>query len=393
MSPSVARGGGRRIGAVQAPVVPIVADLVRAHPGTISLAQGVVGYGPPAAALAALAGWGEAPADHLYGPVAGEPELRAAFASKLARENGIDCDASDYRVVVTAGANMGFLAALLAVTDPGDEVILPVPYYFNHEMAIRMVDCVPVPVATTTGFQLDPGTVAAALTPRTRAVVTVSPNNPSGAIYLREALAAVNTLCREAGIWHVSDEAYEYFAFGPTPVTAVAALPGAQAHTIALYSLSKGYGFAGWRIGFMVLPGHLHEAVLKVQDTNLICATRVAQRAAVAVLGTDPDWRAARLATIAAVRGPVLAALGALAPALRPVANDGAFYVLGRVATDLPDLELVRRLVVDFGVATLPGSAFGLTQGCHLRISYGALQPDTAAEGLGRLARGIAALT
>ena len=116
--------------------------------------------------------------------------------------------------MVTAGGNMAFVHAVLAITGPDDEVILPVPFYFNHEMAIQMAGCRVVPVATDSRYQLDVDAIRAAMTPRTRAVVTISPNNPTGAVFPERALRDVNTLCRDRGIYHISDEAYEYFTYG-----------------------------------------------------------------------------------------------------------------------------------------------------------------------------------
>ena len=115
--------------------------------------------------------------------------------------------------MVTAGGNQAFLNVVLGILDPGDEVILPVPYYFNHEMAITMANARPVLAPTDSDYQLDLGALRSAITPRTRAIVTVSPNNPSGAVYPEGALRAVNALCAEHGIYHISDEAYEYFTF------------------------------------------------------------------------------------------------------------------------------------------------------------------------------------
>ena len=115
--------------------------------------------------------------------------------------------------MVTAGSNMAFLNSVLALADPGDEFILPMPYYFNQEMAIRMAGCVPVPVAVRDDWQLDVPALAAAITPRTRAIVTVSPNNPTGAVYHEADLRAVNALCARHGLYHFSDEAYEYFTY------------------------------------------------------------------------------------------------------------------------------------------------------------------------------------
>ena len=143
------------MGAVQSPVVPVVADLIRATPGTISLGQGVVCYGPPDSALHnVLAHAGEL--NQYYGPVEGIPELAGRLKDKLRTENDIHID-ERRSLVISAGANMGFLNALFAITDPGAEVILPTPYYFNHEMAVRMLNCEPVCVDTDQHFQITPG--------------------------------------------------------------------------------------------------------------------------------------------------------------------------------------------------------------------------------------------
>src|SRR6185503_2718408 len=129
-------------------------------------------------------------------------------------DNGLKVGAAEgNRVMVTAGGNLAFMNAVLAIADPGDEFILPTPYYFNHEMAVTMANCRPVLVATDASYQLDVAGLRAAITPRTRAIVTVSPNNPSGAVYPAETLRQVNRLCAEHRIHHISDEAYEHFTY------------------------------------------------------------------------------------------------------------------------------------------------------------------------------------
>src|SRR5262249_29932203 len=226
----------RRMQVVQTPVIPVVGDLVRSTPGAISLGQGVVYYGPPPAVLAAAQAFGADPQDHKYKPVEGIADLVQLIADKVSRENGIDL--AGRSIVVTAGANMAFFNSLLAIADAGDEIILPTPYYFNHEMAIAMLSCRPVLVPTTQDYQLNIDSLRAAITPRTRAIVTISPNNPSGAVYSREALVAVNRLCRDNGIYHVSDEAYEYFTYDGAEHFSPGSLPESYEYTISLYSFS-----------------------------------------------------------------------------------------------------------------------------------------------------------
>ena len=379
----------RRMAAVQPPIIPLVAEWVRAHPGTVSLGQGVVWYAPPASARARAMDFFDAPGHHPYGPAQGDPLLLGLLERKLALENGISL--AGRKLLVTAGANMGFLNALFAIADPGDEVILPLPYYFNQEMAARMLNCRPVCVPTGADFQLDLAAVRAAISPRTRAVVTVSPNNPSGAVYGEAALRAVNALCQEAGIYHICDEAYEYFLYGAARHFSPGGIEGAQAHTISLYSLSKSYGFASWRVGYMVVPEALYPALLKAQDTNLICPPRISQHAAAGALEAGPQYVAEKLKTTAKVREIVLGELQALRDFCHIPPGDGAFYLLLKVDTALDSLALAERLIREHGVAVIPGAAFGLQEGCYLRVAYGALDADTAALGVRRLVDGLRA--
>ena len=385
-----------RLRAVQTPIIPVIADLIRAHPGTISLGQGVVGYGPPPAALAQLEGFLAEPANHKYQPVAGIPALLDALTQKLAAENGIAVGpAHGNRVMVTAGGNNAFIATVLALGDPGDEFILPLPYYFNHEMAITMANCRPVLVPTDANYQLDVAALRAAITPRTRAIVTVSPNNPSGAVYPEAVLREVNALCAERGIVHISDEAYECFTYDEARHFSAASLPGAAAHTISLYSLSKAFGFASWRIGWMVFPEKLEAALRKIQDTLVICPPVISQHAAVGALAAGTAFVREKLRGIAEVRALVECELAALVRdgVCEVPPAQGAFYFLLRVNSSRPPLELAEKLIREHRVAVIPGSAFGVDHGCHLRVAYGALQKETAQEGVGRLVSGLRALT
>jgi aspartate/methionine/tyrosine aminotransferase len=379
-----------RMAAVQAPVIPIVGELIRTTPGTISLGQGLVSYAPPPQAMARVRAWPTDPSEHKYGPVEGERALVEALAAKLRAENGLDLSAS--RIVVTAGGNMAFMNAVLAIADPGDEIVLVAPYYFNHEMAVVMAGCRPVVVSADRCYQLDPGAIAAAITPRTRAVVTISPNNPTGAVYPEPAIAAVNALCAGRGLLHIHDEAYEYFLYGGARHFSPGSLPGAAAHTISLFSLSKAYGLASWRMGYMVVPERLFVDVNKIQDTILICPPLVSQAAALGALEAGRAYCEPHVARLAQIRTLVLERLAALEDLVEAPTPDGAFYCLLRLATTLPDMVVVERLVREHRVAVIPGSAFGAADGCYLRISYGALEESTVAEGMDRLARGLRAV-
>ena len=372
------------------PIIPWVGELIRRTPGTISLGQGVVDYAPPAAAHEALIRFCAEPARHKYQHELGIPELRERIATRLAAENGIDADR--FSLMVTAGGNMAFLTALLAICDQGDEVVLVKPYFFNHEMAVRMIGCRPVVVAADERYQLDLASIEAAIGPRTRAVVTVSPNNPSGAVYSESDLRAVNALCTDRGLYHISDEVYEYFLFDGARHFSPGAIAGAETHTVCIYSLSKSYGFASWRVGYMLFPSSLLEAVKKIQDTNVICAPVVSQFAAVGVLETGRQWVEERIESIAAVRRIALDALSSLGERVTVPRADGAFYFLVRVHRGEDSVEFVERLIRRHGIALIPGTAFGMDDGCYLRIGYGAVNAAAMEEGMERLVAGISAL-
>jgi aspartate/methionine/tyrosine aminotransferase len=381
----------RRSLAIQPPIIPIVRDWIEATPGTISLGQGVVSYGPPAEALDALQRALADPATHKYGPVEGLAPLRAALRRKLAEENGVAVDAGR-RIVVTAGANMAFLAIVLAIADPGDEVLLLRPYYFNYEMAVRIAGATPVSVDTDPAFQPRLDAIAEALTSRTRALVTISPNNPTGAVYPEPTLRALNALCRERGVYHVHDEAYEYFTYDGARHFSPASIPGSETHTVALYSFSKAYGFAGWRVGYMVIPEGLGEAVRKIQDTNVISPPVASQHAALGALGAGAAYCRERLGALDAMRRRFLDALAELPQLCDAPRSQGAFYLMLRVNTAPGAMTLAERLVREHGVAVIPGAAFGVDWPTLLRISYGALAPGDAAEGLRRLVGGLRSL-
>jgi aspartate/methionine/tyrosine aminotransferase len=380
-----------RMDAVQAPIVAVVGDLIRQVPGTISLGQGVVHYGPPPAAVNIAREAMADPETHSYQDGAGNRALVGAIEHKLQRDNGIDV-ARGSRVMVTAGANMAFVHAVLAITNPGDEVILPVPFYFNHEMAIQIAGSTPVRVPTDEHYQLDVDAIGAAVTPRTRAIVTVSPNNPTGAVYPEAALRAVSRLCQERGLYHISDEVYEYFTYGATRHVSPGAFDGAHAHTISLFSLSKAYGFAGWRIGYMAFPEPLENAIAKVQDTILVCPPVISQVAAVAAMEVGPAYCRRHLQPLAEIRDVVGAQLRSLEPLCTVPPADGAFYCFVRVNADLDPMKTAERLIREHRVAVIPGTAFGMTEGCYFRVAYGALQKATVAEGIGRLVGGLRSL-
>jgi aspartate/methionine/tyrosine aminotransferase len=372
---------------VQSPIIPVVGELIRSNPGTISLGQGVAYYGPPPEAIEAIQTFLTDPENHKYKLVQGIQELLESIEQKLEKENSIYLKGS--RIVVTAGANMGFMNTALAITDPGDEIILQLPYYFNHEMAVMIADCKAVCVPTDDDYQLQPEVIAAAITNRTRAVVTISPNNPTGAVYRESDLRQVNEICRNNGIYHISDEAYEYFTYDDARHFSPGSIDGAAEHTISLFSLSKAYGFASWRIGWMVIPERLFMPIRKIQDTILICPPVISQWAAVGAMKAGRSYCRQKLQITTDIRRICLNKLASIADLVTVPPADGAFYFLLRVHKNSDPMDLIRQLIERHKVAVIPGMTFGMQDKCYLRIAYGALQKDTAVEGIGRLVEGL----
>jgi aspartate/methionine/tyrosine aminotransferase len=379
-----------RLASVQTPVIPVVTRWTAETPGTISLGQGLVSWAPPDAVLSAARRFGRDAGDHAYTPIEGIPALVEAIERKLARENGVAV-APGSRVVVTAGGNLAFVTAALAVLDTGDEVIFPVPFYFNHEMAVAMTGARPVPVPTTPDYRLDLDAIAAAVTPRTRAIVTVSPNNPTGHVYSESDLRAVNGLCGDRGLFHIHDEAYEYFTYGPARHVSPGSFAGAADHTISLYSLSKSFGFASWRIGYLVVPMALSDAIDKIQDTVIICAPGISQYAALAALDLGDSFVRPRVATLAPLRRVVLDALAGI-PGCEATGSDGAFYTFVRIRTARDSMTAAEQLIREHRVAVVPGKAFGDIDSCSMRVSYGMLDRAGAEAGAARLAAGLRSL-
>ncbi|MBD2447316.1 pyridoxal phosphate-dependent aminotransferase [Nostoc sp. FACHB-152] len=377
-----------RMQAVQSPIIPVVGELIQNSPGTISLGQGVVSYSPPPEAVEILPKFLAEPTNNLYKAVEGIPLLLTALTAKLSSFNKIEIK-DDNCIVVTAGSNMAFMNAILAITSPGDEIILNTPYYFNHEMATTMAGCRVVLVETDENYQLRPEAIAAAITPKTRAVVTISPNNPTGVVYSEAALRQVNQICSDRNIYHISDEAYEYFTYNGVKHISPGAFSGSNNHTISLFSLSKAYGFASWRIGYMVIPKHLLIAVKKVQDTILICPPVVSQYAALGALQAKNEYLQENIGEIAKVRDLVLDSLNSLQNLCTVVPADGAFYCFLKVHTQMDTFELVKQLIQEHKVAVIPGTTFGMERGCYLRVAYGALNKDKAKAGIERLVKGL----
>ena len=353
----------------------------------ISLGQSVPFFGPPPQMLDAVRDAIDnfGPRLHTYGPDAGIPELRHALARKLREFNRVSFD-PDTQLLVTPGSNQAFMVAMTTILEPGDEVAIASPYYFNHHMAIELCGGVvrEIQLSEEDGFQMTMEDVEEALTERTRAVVIISPNNPTGTVYRAEEIATITRELTERGIYVISDDAYEVFCYDGARHTSVAGLADSVDNVITLGSLSKTFGMTGWRIGYMAASAELCRQALKVQDAMAICAPIISQVAATAALEQMPEYPLSMIDELDERRRILEATLDGVS-ALHWSKTDGALFAMVRADVAGGDRELAWELLDRAEVLTVPGSAFGRQWEGFLRISYGCSPRDRYEEALSRL--------
>lgn len=356
------------------------------HGPGIDLSQATPADPPPPVLMAALQAAAADPATAAYGPIRGDAILRGAYAADVSAIYGaaISMDA----VAIVTGCNQAFVMAVMAVAKTGDEVVLPSPWYFNHKMALDIlgIRAVPLPCLPESGFVPSPEAAAAALSPRTRAIVLVSPNNPTGAIYPPDVIARFSGLARERGVWLIVDETYRDFlpSAGRMPHGLFAAEGGVPDHVVQLYSFSKAFALPGYRLGAVVGPPDFMEPFGKVLDTVQICAPRVGQIAIGGTMAGLAGWREENRAMIAA-RGDRFRRVMAEAEAWT-VGSVGAYFAYVAPPPGLGSSEAVsRRLASGLGVLTLPGSYFGPGQDGWLRVAFANAPEDRLADVPARL--------
>lgn len=350
----------------------------------IDLTQAVPGYPPHPALLARL---GAAAADvgmAGYGPILGDRALRGALAADIARRYGADIAPEE--VAVTAGCNLAFAMVMETIAAPGDAVMLPAPWYFNHRMALAMrgVEAVPLPCRAEDGFVPDPDRAAARLTPSVRAIVLVTPNNPTGAAYPAEVIEAFAALARARGVWLVLDETYRDFV-GSDPPHGLMRGGAWRDVLIHLYSFSKAYCVPGHRVGAVVAGHRVLEAFAKAADTLQICAPRAPQAALAWAIEGLRAWREDNRAMMARRAAAFRAAMTA-APGWRIDALGGYFAYL-RLPDGLRDaVSVSERLAAEQGLLVLPGLFFGPGQERHVRVAFANADEATIAAVPARLA-------
>jgi aspartate/methionine/tyrosine aminotransferase len=337
------------------------------------------------------------PAMHRYTPAAGLPDLREAIAQKTRRDSGVELPAS--QVLVTNGGKHAVYNAFQTLLDPGDEVLLPAPYWTTYPEAIALTGAriVEVPTDETTGFRATVEQLDAATTPRTKALVFVSPSNPTGAVYPPEEVEAIGRWALDRGVWVITDEIYEHLTFGDHRFTSMpAVVPELLETCVILNGVAKTYAMTGWRVGWMLAPPDVIKGATNLQSHSTSNVSNVAQKAALAAVAGPLD---AVVEMRAAFERRAVLAHRMLAgiPGVTCVQPEGAFYaypnltglldrpVRGR--TSKSTAELAEVLLDEVKVAIVPGEAFG-TPG-YARLSF-ALGDDDLGEGLRRIADAVA---
>jgi aspartate aminotransferase len=337
------------------------------------------------------------PRFHKYTPAGGLPELKAAVAEKTRRDSGFEADAS--QVLITNGGKQAVYEAFAALLDPGDEVLVPTPYWTTYPESIKLAGGVPVDVVAdeTTGYLVSVEQLEAARTDRTKVLLFVSPSNPTGAVHTREQVAEIGRWAAEHGLWVITDEIYEHLVYGGAEFSSLpVVVPELADRTLILNGVAKTYAMTGWRVGWMIGPKDVVKAATNLQSHATSNVANVSQAAALAAVSGDLSAVARMREAFDRRRQTIVRLLNEIPGVVCPEPK-GAFYAYPSVKALLgkevrgkrpqTSVELAALILEEAEVAVVPGEAFG-TPG-YFRLSY-ALGDEDLAEGVGRMAKLLA---
>ncbi|SES36592.1 pyridoxal phosphate-dependent aminotransferase [Streptomyces qinglanensis] len=337
------------------------------------------------------------PKNHRYSPAGGLPELKSALVDKTLRDSGYQVDVS--QVLVTNGGKQAIYEAFAALLDPGDEVIVPAPYWTTYPESIRLAGGVPVEVVAdeTTGYRVSVEQLEAARTEKTKVLLFVSPSNPTGAVYPREQVEEIGRWAVEHGLWVLTDEIYEHLVYGDAEFTSLpAVVPELRDKCVVVNGVAKTYAMTGWRVGWLIGPQDVIKGATNLQSHATSNVSNVSQVAALAAVSGDLDAVAEMRAAFDRRRRTIVRMLNEIDGVLCPE-PEGAFYAYPSVKALLgkeirgkrpaTSVELAALILEEVEVAVVPGEAFG-TPG-YLRLSY-ALGDEDLAEGVSRIQKLLA---
>ena len=340
-----------------------------------------------------------------YSPVPGYMSLRQAIADKLARENHTNYSPAE--IVVSTGAKQALSNALMAVVNPGDEVVIPVPAWVSYVEMVKLAEGTPVlvPAGVDQNFKVSPEQLEAAITPATKLVLICSPSNPTGAVYTRSEMEGiVEVLRRHPGVWLMSDEIYEHINYTPEGHVSFGEFPEIKDRLIIVNGVSKAYAMTGWRIGYLAAPADVAKACSKLQGQTTSGTCSVAQKAAEAAYTTSQECVTEMLEAFRRRRDLIVGLCRAI-PGMKLEEPQGAFYIFPEVSafigrsytaadgsrkTIADDNDLAMYLLEEAHVATVAGSAFCLPG--YIRLSYAAAD-DQLVEAMDRIAKALARLS
>jgi aspartate aminotransferase len=395
-APGPARRISRRIGGIAESATLAVDARAKALKAA---GRPVIGFGagepdfstPDYIVQAAIAACSD-PANHRYTPAAGLPQLRAAIAAKTGRDSGYEV--APEQVLVTNGGKQAVYQAFATLLDPGDEVLLPTPYWTTYPEAIRLAGGTPVDVfaGEDQDYLVTVEQLEAARTPRTKVLLFCSPSNPTGAVYPAERVRAIGQWAVEHGVWVVTDEIYEHLVYdGVRAASIVAEVPELANSAVVVNGVAKTYAMTGWRVGWLIGPKDVVKAATNLQSHLTSNVSNISQRAAITALTGDLSAVHAMREAFDRRRRTIVDMLNAIDGVVCP-RPQGAFYaypsvqgVLGRTIkgrTPTTSAELAEIILDEVEVAVVPGEAFGPSG--YLRLSY-ALGDDDIVEGVGRI--------
>jgi aminotransferase len=352
-------------------------------PDFLNLGQGLPGHIPPMNALSSISDNMKHPLLHRYTPDQGHVELREELAIYLRRISNINVDPLS-ELVITSGANAAFAGAILTMVGPGDNVIMPTPFYFNAAMAVRLAGGHVLEAPVDDRFQPNPNHIAELIDENTKAIVIVSPNNPTGAVYHKDKIDRIVDLCIENDIALISDETYAQLVFNGCEHYSPRTRSDAHDNIMTIGSFSKDFGMSGWRVGYVLGSTDFIQEYMKVQDTITICAPTAGQLLALEILKHNLDEirneirRLEHLRELAYMRSREIEALDFHKTC-------GTFYMFPRVKNCNDSRALVLEMLNSIHTLVLPGSIFGPGGENHIRLSIGPLTPDAVNEAFDRL--------
>ena len=365
-----------------------VADRDPGAPPLLDLSQAVPGWPPPPELRDHLASVVQEPATSRYTEQFGLPPLRDTLAADMGKRYGSVITAG--QTAICAGCNQAFSVVISALASPGDQVILPLPYYFNHEMWLRILGIEPVYLPSDDQMQPDLQAAEALITSKTKAIVLITPNNPTGAVYEAEHLDGFYELAQRQGIALLLDETYRDFRQNAKPPHSLFARENWPETLVHLYSFSKSFALAGYRVGAFVASPALIDEANKVMDCVAICAPAIAQRAALYGLEHLSAWREHNRKRVAERLRAFTSGFSELAESSkRPweIVSAGAYFAYVKHPFEAPSRRVAEYLAREHGVLTLSGDMFGPGQERYLRLSIANLDRGTFPELYRRLER------